>query len=54
LYSFLKIDFRASYDSSTNKFYKNVPNESVMTVKVVEKIDAETLKNLTIEVIDAL
>lgn len=43
-----------SYDSSTNKFYKNVPNESVMTVKVVEKIDAETLENLTIEVIDAL
>lgn len=43
-----------SYDSSTNKFYKNVPNESVMIVKVVEKIDAETLENLTIEVIDAL
>ncbi|MDE6662607.1 MAG: zinc ribbon domain-containing protein [Lachnospiraceae bacterium] len=43
-----------SYDSSTNKFYKNVPNESVMIVKVVEKIDAETLENLTIEVIDTL
>lgn len=43
-----------SYDSSTNKFYKNVPNESVMIVKVVEKIDAETLENLTIEEIDAL
>lgn len=43
-----------SYDSSTNKFYKNVPDESVMIVKVVDKIDAKTLENLTIEVIDAL
>lgn len=43
-----------SYDSSTNKFYKNIPNESVMIVKVVKKVDVETLENLTIEVIDAL
>lgn len=43
-----------SYDSTTNKFYKNVPDKSVMIVKVVEIIDAETLENLTIEVIDAL
>lgn len=43
-----------SYDSATNKFYKNVPNETVMIVKVVEKVDAETLENLTIEVIDEL
>lgn len=43
-----------SYDSSTNKFYKNIPNESVMIVKVVKRINAETLENLTIEVIDAL
>lgn len=43
-----------SYDSATNKFYKNIPNESVMIVKVVEKINAETLENLTVEVIDTL
>lgn len=43
-----------SYDSTTNKFYKNIPNESVVSVKVVEKITAETLENLTVEVIDTL
>lgn len=43
-----------SYDSTTNKFYKNIPNESAMIVKIVEIIDAESLENLTIEVIDTL
>lgn len=43
-----------SYDSTTNKFYKNIPNESAMIVKIVEIIDAESLENLTIEVIDRL
>lgn len=43
-----------SYDSTTNNFYKNIPNENIMIVKVVERIDAKTLEKLTIEVIDTL
>lgn len=40
-----------SYDRATNKFYKTVPNSDVMIVKVVEKIDADTLDELTVEVL---
>lgn len=43
-----------SYDSVTNKFFETEPNESELIVKKVSKIDAETLKNLTIEEIDNL
>lgn len=43
-----------SYDSTTNKFYLNIPDDSVMIVKVVERIDAETLEKLTIEGIEGL
>lgn len=43
-----------SYDSTTNKFYVTVPDESVLIVKVVERIDAETLESLTFEVIEGL
>ena len=38
-----------SYDSSTNSFYKTIPNDDVMNVRVVDKIDAETLDSLTME-----
>lgn len=38
-----------SYDSSTNTYYKTVPNESALIVRVVDKIDADTLDILTIE-----
>jgi hypothetical protein len=38
-----------SYDDETNKFYVTIPKESVTIVKIVEKIDSETLDKLTIE-----
>ena len=37
-----------SYDSTTNKFYVTVPDKSELIVKVVEKIDANTLENMTV------
>ncbi|RKD30458.1 zinc ribbon domain-containing protein [Lacrimispora algidixylanolytica] len=43
-----------SYDSATNKFYKTIPNESEVIIKVVNRIDTETLDKLTIGVIDGL
>jgi len=36
-----------SYDSASNQFFVTKPDESVYTVKVVERIDAETLDALT-------
>lgn len=38
-----------SYDSSANKFYRTIPNTSVLTVKNVNHIDSDTLDSLTIE-----
>ena len=38
-----------SYDSSANKFYRTIPNTSVLTVKNVDHIDSDTLDSLTIE-----
>lgn len=38
-----------SYDSSTNKFYRTIPNTSVLTVKIVDRINSDTLDSLTIE-----
>ena len=43
-----------SYDSTTNKYYVNQPNDSVILVKTVERIDSETLDRLTKEEIDKL
>lgn len=43
-----------SYDGTTNQFYETVPNASELIVKVVDKIDAQTLETLTFEVIDGL
>lgn len=33
-----------SYDGVTNKFYETIPNDSVMIVKTVDRINAETLE----------
>lgn len=42
------------YDSQTNMFYETIPNETELVVKVVDRIDAETLDRLTVEVIKEL
>lgn len=47
-------DTITSYDSTTNKFYVNVPKESQTVIKTVARIDAETLEKLTGEEIDKL
>ena len=41
-----------SYDGTTNGFYETIPNKSSLIVKTVDRIDAETLENLTIGAID--
>lgn len=43
-----------SYDSTVNKFYVTKPLESVLNVKVVERIDAETLNRISTEGVDSL
>ena len=43
-----------SYDGNTNQFFETVPDEAVMNVKVVKKINAELLESLTEEEIDKL
>jgi len=41
-----------SYDSTSDKFYETIPNESALCVIVVDKIDAVTLDKLTVGEID--
>ena len=43
-----------SYDSVSNSFYQTIPQETELNVKVVDKIDVETLEKLSVEVIDTL
>lgn len=43
-----------SYDSNANKYYITIPKESAVIVRTVDKIDAETLNQLTCEAIDRL
>lgn len=43
-----------TYDSTKNKFYVIVPNDSAIIVKTVTRIDAETLEGLTKGEIDKL
>ena len=43
-----------SYESNTNKYYVTIPNEDAAIVRVVEKIDADSLNKLTVEEIDKL
>lgn len=45
-------DTVTSYDSTTNKFFETIPDESVLLVITVDRIDAETLNSLTIGEID--
>lgn len=45
-------DTVTSYDSTANKFYETIPNESALIVISVDRIDAESLDQLTIGVID--
>lgn len=40
-------DAITSYDAKTNKFYETIPDKSALTVRKVERIDAETLEKLT-------
>lgn len=42
------------YDSQSNMFYETIPNETELIVKVVDRIDTETLDRLTVEVIKEL
>lgn len=43
-----------SYNGKTNKYYVTIPKESAVIVRTVDKIDAETLNQLTCEEIDGL
>ena len=38
-----------SYDAAENRFYETIPYDSAVIVKVVDRIDAETLNKLTLE-----
>lgn len=38
-----------SYDSSTNSFYRTIPNDNVLDVRVVDIIDAKTLESIDLE-----
>ena len=38
-----------SYDDETNQFFVTIPEESAVIVKVVDRIDADTLNKLTYE-----
>ena len=49
---FSEQDYVISYDGSTNKYYKNIPQESELIVFRVDKIDADLLNSLTMEKID--
>lgn len=40
-----------SYDSSSNQFYKTIPNDTTMDVRCVDRIDAYTLDKMTVEVL---
>ena len=39
----------ASYDASTNSIYITIPNSDVLDVRVVDRIDAETLETIDLE-----
>lgn len=47
-------DYIVGYDSTKKAYYEHIPNDDVMTVKVVDRIDAEFLEKLTQEEIDKL
>lgn len=39
----------ASYDGSTNSIYLTIPKETVLDVRVIDKIDAKTLESINLE-----
>ena len=41
-----------SYDSTTNSYYRTVPDDSVMVVREVDEINAGTLDLITVEVLN--
>lgn len=43
-----------SYNNDSNQFYVNIPHESTVIVKTIDRIDAETLDELTVEEINEL
>ncbi|WP_029231273.1 hypothetical protein [Butyrivibrio sp. VCB2006] len=43
-----------SYDDETNKYFVTVPYDSTVIVKVIDRIDADTLNGITSEEIDGL
>lgn len=47
-------DTITSYDSTKNKFYETIPKDTLIIVKTVDRIDADTLESLTTEAIDKL
>ena len=49
---FSETDTLYSYDSVTNTFFEFVPDETTMTVIVIDKIDADKLDSLTKDEID--
>ncbi len=50
---FSETDVVTSYDSTTNKFYEIIPNESTLIVVTVNTINSKALNKLTIGEIDA-
>ncbi|MBR4727942.1 MAG: hypothetical protein IK080_08655 [Clostridia bacterium] len=51
---FSERDTVMSYDASGNRFYETLPDESALIIRVIDRIDAETLESLTKGEIDAL
>lgn len=45
-------DTITTYDSTTNKFYINIPNDTKTTIKTVKKINAKTIEKLTSKELD--
>ena len=43
-----------SYNNAVNKFYINIPKESMVMVKIVDRISADTLDKLTVEEVGKL
>ncbi len=48
---FSEIEEIVSYDSATNCFFRTIPDDDVMDVRVVDSIDSELLEQMTVEVI---